>query len=414
MDNLPVIHELKEVIKPALNCGSLFSYEVSSLTQPGDNYGSVLISVLAKIELPDGKLCHKKLVAKVPPSDPKYWQFIQPERTCLTENAIYKILAPELSILQTEAGIPEYKHFDGFAQYFGSRISLIPESKAVDRDAILLLDDLRESNYVAGHRKQPFDLSHTQLALEYMAQFHALTIALRIKKPELFKMKIRPFFNKFDWHAAAPESKETMIAETLTDICEATNDDQTMVEHVRKLSYEFFKFLEAPPIESNRFNCIIHSDFWIMNLMFRHGKFFLNSSGKPTHMKIIDFQTAQFDSVIHDLISFLLTSISTSVLEDHYQYLLQIYYNAFINSLKSVGVDTSDFSYESFHAELKRIAYIQVPHSIFMTRFILADDTESIGKEVDLLQILKKTSSKHVHRKLSDILRLAQKFEILY
>lgn len=63
-----------------------------------------------------------------------------------------------------------------------------------------------------------------------------------------------------------------MISETLIDISEATNNNQTIVDRIRILSYEFFNFLEAPPIENNSFNTVIHSDFWIMNLMFRHGK----------------------------------------------------------------------------------------------------------------------------------------------
>lgn len=67
---------------------------------------------------------------------------------------------------------------------------------------------------------------------------------------------------------------------------------------------------------------------------------------------------------------------------------------------------------DRFRAELKRGAYIQVPHSIFMTRFILADDVRTTEKE-ELSQVLKNTSSKRVHHKLSDILRLAEKFEIL-
>jgi len=273
MDYLPEIFELAEVIKPFLNGDSLNSYDVSNLTQPGDNYGSVLISVRAQLQRPSGELYFKWFVAKVPPIDDKYWEFIQPERTCLVENAIYQRLAPALSLLQNEAVISREEQFDGFADYFGARISLIPNAKAVDKDAILVLEDLRDSSYVPSQRMNPFDLSHTQLALKYMAEFHALSIALRLKKPELFELEIRPYFGKFDWHAAAPESKATMITETLADIREVTNNDDMMVERIRKLSNEFFSFLAAPPNESDAFNSIIHSDFWTMNLMFRYGKF---------------------------------------------------------------------------------------------------------------------------------------------
>ncbi|EDW71180.2 uncharacterized protein [Drosophila virilis] len=384
MNNLPVIQQLGQVIEPALNGGSLYSYEVESLTQPGDNYGSVLISIRAQIKCPDGKLFAKRFVAKVPPTDPKQWQFIQPERTCLAEIAIYERLAPALTTLQEEAGTPKDAQFDGFAQYFGSRISLIPNANVVDKDAILVLEDLRDSNYVPGQRLKPFDLLHTHVVL-------------------------RPFFHKFDWHAAAPETKATMIAETLVDIAEATGNDQTVIAHVKKLSTEFFRFLAAPPIEDNAFNSVIHSDFWTMNLIFKYDK-----SGKPTQLKIIDFQTAQYDSVIHDLISFLFTSVSTFVLEENYENLLKFYYDVFLETLTRMGANTTVYSYEAFDGELKRIAYIQVPHSIFMTRFILADEVSSTENELELSQVLNTTSSKRVHRKLIEILRLAHKFNILF
>ncbi|KAH8361005.1 hypothetical protein KR093_007463, partial [Drosophila rubida] len=409
MDILPEIKELSQVIEPYLKGDCLFCYDVTNLTQPGDNYGSVLVSIRAQLQHANGELYLKRFVAKVPPTDEKYWRFIQPERTCLVENAIYKVLAPALTVLQNEAGIPIDKHFDGFAQYLGSRISLNPDAKTVDKNAILVLEDLRDINYNPSQRMKPFDQLHAELALKYMAQFHALSISFRLKKPEIFQTEVRPLFGKFDWHAAAPESKATMILETLEDIREVTNNDEIMVDRIKQLSNEFFSFLAAPPNESNPFNSIIHSDFWTMNLMFRHDSF-----GRATHLKIIDFQTAQYDSIIHDLISFLLTSISTHVLEDNYQHLLHVYHENFIATLTAVDVNTSAYSFEAFSTELKRIAYIQIPHAIFMTRFILADEATSTNQyDLDLSQLLKTTNSKRVHCKLADILRLANKFQLL-
>lgn len=43
----------------------------------------------------------------------------------------------------------------------------------------------------------------------------------------------------------------------------------------------------------------------------------------------------------------MLTSISTDVLEDNYLLLLKFYYNAFIESLNSVGANTSDYTYDA-------------------------------------------------------------------
>ncbi|KAH8357063.1 hypothetical protein KR200_009901 [Drosophila serrata] len=411
--SLPEIQNLGQVIEPHLGGARLLGYQARNLTQPGDNYGSVLLAIQAQLESsPGGEPFEQQLVAKVPPTDPKYWQFFQPERTCLTENAVYQVLAPALVALQGEAGIPEESHFDGFPRYFGSRISLDPGSKSVDQDAVLVLENLRFSGFVSGQRLRPYDLPHTLLALRYLAEFHALPVALRLLKPKVFREQVRPFFDKFDWHGAAPEWKAIMKAETLEDIRKATNNDPELGARVKELSDKFFEFLAAEPDRPDGpFTSIIHCDYWINNLMFLY-----EPSGTPSRLKIIDFQTAQFDSVVHDIIAFLLSSVDTAILELHFEHMLETYYEAFVACLRRVGADTTSYSLTAFRAEVKRVAYIQVPHAIFMTRFILADggDSASSSGDKELADVLKNAGSERIGRKLREILSLAKKFDILY
>lgn len=66
--------------------------------------------------------------------------------------------------------------------------------------------------------------------------------------------------------------------------------------------------------------------------------------------------------------------------------------------------------FRRFRAEVKRVAYLQVPHAIFMTRFILADS----ASEKELSDVLRNPGSERIARKLSQILSLARKFDILY
>ncbi|KAH8282180.1 hypothetical protein KR054_006037 [Drosophila jambulina] len=411
--SLPEIRDLGQVIEPHLGGARLLGYQASSLTQPGDNYGSVLLSIRVQLESSKGgEPFEQQLVAKVPPTDPKYWQFFQPERTCLTENAVYQVLAPALKTLQAEAGIPEESHFDGFPRYFGSRISLDLDSLTVDQDAVLVLENLRFSGFVSGQRLRPYDLRHTLLALRYLAEFHALPVALRLLKPQVFREQVRPFFKKFDWHGAAPEWKAVMKAETLEDIRRATDNDPELVARVKELSDQFFEFLAADPDRPDGpFTSIIHCDYWINNLMFLY-----EPSGTPSRLKIIDFQTAQFDSVVHDIIAFLLSSVDTAILELHFEHMLETYYEAFVACLRRVGADTAEYSFTEFRAEVKRVAYIQVPHAIFMTRFILADegDSKSDSADKELSDVLKNAGSERIDRKLREILSLAKKFDILY
>jgi len=273
-DKLPEIHGLSEVVEPHFSGARLTKYRTSMVTQPGENYGSVLLAIHDQLQRLDGELFEEQLVAKIPPTDPKYWQFFQPERTCLTENAVYKVLAPALTSLQDEVGIPAEKQFKGFSRYYGSRVSLDSNSSKVDQNAVLVLENLRSSGYVSGQRLRSYDLPHTLLAIRYMAEFHALPLALRLLRPKLFREEVLPFFQKFDWHAAAPEWKTVMKAETLEDIRRVTNNDFKLVARVKELSDKFFEFLAADADKPDGpFTSIIHCDFWINNLMFLYGQY---------------------------------------------------------------------------------------------------------------------------------------------
>lgn len=88
----------------------------------------------------------------------------------------------------------------------------------------------------------------------------------------------------------------------------------------------------------------IYLQLTYMIIFHRH---LTDPSGQPTQLKLIDFQTAQFDSVVHDLIAFLFTSVSTRILEDNYHSLLTFYFNAFIDTLLKVGVNSNAYSYEA-------------------------------------------------------------------
>lgn len=73
----------------------------------------------------------------------------------------------------------------------------------------------------------------------------------------------------------------------------------------------------------------------------------LDDDGTPIGVKIVDFQIAQYGSLVHDIIFLLFSSVDVKVLEENYYNFLSIYYKAFVQSLRDVDVDTSGYSYEA-------------------------------------------------------------------
>ncbi|KAH8237856.1 hypothetical protein KR032_003995 [Drosophila birchii] len=417
MAEVPKITDLPQVIAPHLPEGStLESYKSRYLTKPGDNYGSVMLAVQAQVRSANGSVRDLPLIAKLPPlTNDLYWQIFQPERTCITENAVYQYLSPELDKLQLEAGVLPAELYDGFPRYYGSRISLDPKASTVDRDAVLVQENLTVRGYQPGNRHKAYDLAHTVLILNYLARYHALPIALRLKKPEIYEKYVRPFFLKFNMNGnIGPEEKKLMDEELMKDIRAVTSDERD-VERVKELQAEYDAFQAAEDEKDGPFTSLVHGDLWINNMMVKYVSV-TDEEGTPTKVKIVDFQIAQYSSLVHDIIFLLFSSVDVKVLEENYYNFLSIYYKAFIQSLQSVNVDTSGYTYEKFLEEVQRVAHMQIPHALFMMKVILADNSTIPDdyKDMDFTVLSKNTGIKTIVTKFEAILRLGKKFNIFY
>ncbi|XP_002087381.3 uncharacterized protein LOC6526259 [Drosophila yakuba] len=413
MGEVPEIKNFQQVIEPHLPEGcTLDSYSSSYLTKPGDNYGSIMLSVQAKVRSADGAVTDLPVIAKLPPlTNDLYWQIFQPERTCITENAVYQYLSPELDKLQLESGILPAHLFDGFPRYYGSRISLDTRSAKVDRDAVLIQENVTKHGYRPGNRHRAYSLAETVLILHYLARYHALPIALRLKKPQVYEEYVRPYFKKFDMNSNIDKAEtEIMDSEILKDIKSVTSDERE-VNRVKELLKMFQDFQAGSDVDDGPFTTLVHGDLWINNMMLKYGE-----EGTPLKVKIVDFQIAQYGSLVHDIIFLLFSSVDVNVLEDNFYNFLTIYYNAFIQTLRSVNVDTSNYSYELFLEEVQQTAHLQLPHAIFMMKVILADNSTipEDYKDVDFSVLTKNTGAKTIVTKFAAILRLGKKFNIFY
>lgn len=280
MAEVPKIKDFHKVVEPHLNGGILESYESKYLTKPGDNYGSIMLEIHAKVKQSKDIVDDLALIAKLPPlTNDLYWQIFQPERTCVTENAVYHFLAPELIKLQLEAGVLPNQLFNCFPSYYGSRISLSSDAAKVDRDAVLVQENLTVRGYRPGNRHKPYDLAHTVLILHNIAQYHALPLALRLKKPKVYKQFVRPYFKKFNMNEnMESETKDVLNDSTLADIKEISNEDD--VKRVKELLDIYDNFQSSEDVEDGPWTSIGNDffpikekffDFKILNFYSTHG-----------------------------------------------------------------------------------------------------------------------------------------------
>ena len=114
------------------------------------------------------------------------------------ENGFYTDVIPALQQLQIDLKVPDEKQLDIFVKCFGARLSLDSSKREADADALLVLENLKFLGFESEDRQTGFTTACAMLILEKLAQFHALGIAFRFSRPEVFDKTICPFLEKIN------------------------------------------------------------------------------------------------------------------------------------------------------------------------------------------------------------------------
>lgn len=100
-------------------------------------------------------------------------------------------------------------------------------------------------------------------------------------------------------------------------------------------------------------------------------QYFLDSHGKPEQIKIVDFQIIIEESLIHDLVFFLFTSIQMDVLKEKVDVFIDYYYQHFYKCLEQMGCPLDDFSQEKFNEEIEKEAPFTLLHILCMLKVVM-------------------------------------------
>ena len=333
------------------------------LTAPGENFGSVMLAInvtLTRLNKTD--TLH--LVGKLPPTSAYLLDLFNSPVTFKKELRFYSAMAKEFTKLQLESGINEKDISDLAPKYFGGRMGL-KDPEAFDQQAAIILENLKYNGFDTEDRIHGLDKIHTEFALEGLARLHALTIALKIKKPQLF---------------------QRMAAEVLTDVLNETTE-KCVIDMIRKAQADVNDIAELKPyldrvnktieygIQMNKdmsqpeepWATLVHNDFWVNNMMFRH-----DQRGELIDMKIVDFQLCVYDYGVNDLIFFLISSAKKDILDNKLNDMIDFYYSCFVRFLKTLKVETDSFAKQKFDEIVNRCATLKFNQCMMMAQVIQA------------------------------------------
>ncbi|XP_035904869.1 uncharacterized protein LOC118508984 [Anopheles stephensi] len=384
----PPIRDLDGLLAPVLADGTrVVGYESEFLTAPGDNYGSTMLAVTVRTTKrtassstaevneqkdhteTDEELLH--LVAKMRPSSEEFLEIFQIDTTFVKEAAVYLKIVPTLLALQREQGYDgEDELIDVFCRCYNARVSLDPSVEKVDQDGVMLFENLKLAGYVTADRRQGFNRVLARYVLQKLALFHAIPIALRYLKPEVFEAGIHKYLVKIDIDAGlSPETLRQMMDVFRQDIVR-TGVEPGLAERAHAKINECHRRQAQLISDQLTVYCtMLHNDLWVNNMMIKY-----DPDGKtPCSLKFVDFQLIQMDSLVRDVIFFIITSVNDPELETQLDGYFEYYFEQLAANMERLQFpNPEDFTLESFREEIDRVAPYELYHIVSMLRVVLA------------------------------------------
>ncbi|CAH1106462.1 unnamed protein product [Psylliodes chrysocephalus] len=330
--------------KNVLKGKKVLNVEVTNLVEPGENFGGELLKLNITSEDEETKSQDVlNAVAKKIPVLEFAQEMFNVQKTFKSELIFYEKLVPAFQEFQKENNLKDI--INCFALCYGGRLN-VNGSDIVDRDALILMENLNSSGYNNIDRYIGYNLEEAHVLLKDLAALHAIPLAIKLKKPDFFQIEIRPFLNNEFIQKDNDSFGDPNVL--LQDILCESDKCGPLFSRVLKVWNEFKKPQKYQVREP--FATFNHGDLWINNGMMKY------ENGKPISNKFVDFQCYDYKSPAIDLLNFLLTSVNTDVLKEEFDGLLKFYHSEFVDNLKKMGCDIEPFNWYNFQEEINEDA----------------------------------------------------------
>lgn len=381
-----VSNEVRNYIEKLTEELSIKNYyiDISAGSIRGDNYLGIIAKVLIKGETKSGKKTTLNFIVKSAPRN-EVFRSLAPIRSAYDrEIYIYSKVFPEFAKLQEERGI--LKPFQSFAKFYKGILD--------DKNEALIMENMKELGFELFDRHQTLNYSHVLLAMKEYGKFHALSYALRDQKPDLFKELSNNTQESFFSNLENSEAFEQTIYEqsdralkTLDPIKEKVIYDK--FKHFQERMFEIVKEVVGSK-PAGQYAVIGHGDSWMNNMLFKYG----NSSSRqsPSQICFLDWQLSRLASPALDLAYFIFVCTDKDLRDQHYEHLIQEYYDSLSSFLRELGSDPDKlFPFEVLQEHLKKFCVYGLYMAVMVLYLITSDvedipDIHSITDEDDAME----------------------------
>lgn len=348
----------------------ILDQKTTLLTAPGEHYGSIMLALEVQIrKKSSNKPETLNLVAKLIPASKTLQVAFDIKVTFRKEVHAYIEAIPTLQQFQKDYKVLPEKILDIFPKCYGARVTLDENKNEVDEDGVILFENLKLQGYRTDDRLVGLDLEATRLIIRDLARFHAVPIALKKLKPDVFKEKVMPCLVRNKGLEQLPPDVGAAFHNSIMDGAREIPELQPYLQRIQKVVDDAAAnpYVNRPPPDE-LFATMVHSDYWTSNTMVLR-----DENGKALKTKMVDLQMLTYSSAVRDLVFFLFTSVINKVLDENFEEFLKLYHNTFLDTLKDFQLDLNPYCWEAFEKELNEVAPTEVYHVLVMLKPICTE-----------------------------------------
>lgn len=244
--------DLQKMIHSVIKKEGYITYNVqkNNITTDGGNYLGVLYEIDVTGMTENGEKETNIFIKQIISSDEM--KIISIDEAYVKESYAYRELFKIYVELQDEANVPAEERLK------------TPKCFDETNNHAIMLENLAKKGFKTCHRMDVVSLKFAELAIEQLAKFHGLSMALQKRRPEYFEKNIKSMKNPFNFH----ENWESFTR----NMCEITarklNKDSK-----KKMEPFVQRFLDKFPIHigdnTSLGCCLCHGDYRANNILMK-------------------------------------------------------------------------------------------------------------------------------------------------
>ncbi|RZB84913.1 EcKinase, DUF1679, and/or APH domain containing protein [Asbolus verrucosus] len=244
-----------------------------------------------------------------------------------------------------------------------------------DTKEAIILQNLKTVGFELHDRKQPMNMDHILLVFRQYGRFHGLSLALRHRKPSVFKSMTKNLTDIMGKFIMQAQMLDVFYKEF--DNLKKVLEDEGQMEALKKydgFEKEFESILINMSDENTVPSVITHGDCWNNNFMFKYQG---DDKSKPTDMRFLDFQLSRVGSPVIDLSYFLYSCADEEVLKN-FDSILKVYHSSISDCLSELGCDPETaFPFKKLKEHWREYGKFGLVMCLFLLKITLCDSNEA-------------------------------------